>query len=147
MTPAPSVVVARPAHRGTPGSRPGSTVTRRAALDPAVGTAAIVLDPRSAAGTSRTCPFRRRPRYVDVSPNPPQEGWPVTSRLNPYIGFPDTARQALEFYRGVFGGDLALSTFGEAGAGGGPPARKNKDGGAAAPAGGTVVGSRTPPGK
>src|SRR4051794_13911471 len=125
MTPAPEHRVARSAHCGTPGSRPGSTGTRRPASDPAVGTAAIVLDPRSAAGTEQTCPFRRRPRYVDGSPNPPQEGWPVTSRLNPYIGFPDTARQALEFYRGVFGGDLALSTFGEAGGGGRPAPRKN----------------------
>jgi PhnB protein len=40
----------------------------------------------------------------------------VTSRLNPYIGFADNARQAMEFYREVFGGDLVLSTFGEAGA-------------------------------
>ena len=40
----------------------------------------------------------------------------MTSRLNPYIGFADNAREAMEFYRGVFGGELALSTFGEAGA-------------------------------
>ena len=39
----------------------------------------------------------------------------VTSRLNPYISFSDDARQALEFYRGVFGGELTLNTFGEAG--------------------------------
>jgi PhnB protein len=30
----------------------------------------------------------------------------MASRLNPYISFPGTARQAMEFYRGVFGGDL-----------------------------------------
>ena len=35
----------------------------------------------------------------------------MTTRLNPYLGFPDTAKQALEFYRSVFGGELALSTF------------------------------------
>ena len=40
----------------------------------------------------------------------------MTSRLNPYIGFADNARQAMEFYRGVFGGDLTLNTYGEAGA-------------------------------
>lgn len=34
--------------------------------------------------------------------------------LNPYLSFRDTAKQAMEFYQGVFGGDLALNTFGEA---------------------------------
>jgi len=33
--------------------------------------------------------------------------------LNPYLGFRDTAKQAMEFYRSVFGGELTLSTFGE----------------------------------
>lgn len=33
--------------------------------------------------------------------------------LNPYLGFRDQARPALEFYESVFGGDLAISTFGE----------------------------------
>lgn len=33
--------------------------------------------------------------------------------LNPYLNFRDTARQALEFYHSVFGGDLTLSSFGE----------------------------------
>jgi PhnB protein len=31
--------------------------------------------------------------------------------LNPYLNFKDTAREALEFYRAVFDGELALSTF------------------------------------
>jgi len=44
----------------------------------------------------------------------------VTSRLNPYISFPGTARQAMEFYKGVFGGELNVSTFGEFGGAGGP---------------------------
>jgi PhnB protein len=35
--------------------------------------------------------------------------------LNPYISFRDTARQAMEFYRSVFGGELTLNTFGESG--------------------------------
>jgi PhnB protein len=39
----------------------------------------------------------------------------MTSRLNPYISFPGTARQAIEFYQQVFGGDLDLNTFGELG--------------------------------
>ena len=33
--------------------------------------------------------------------------------LNPYLGFRDNAREALGFYRSVFGGELAISTFGE----------------------------------
>ena len=33
--------------------------------------------------------------------------------LNPYLNFRDTARQALEFYQSVFGGELTLSTFGD----------------------------------
>lgn len=40
----------------------------------------------------------------------------MTSRLNPYISFTDNARQAMEFYQGVFGGNLTISTFGEFGA-------------------------------
>jgi PhnB protein len=39
----------------------------------------------------------------------------VTSRLNPYIGFSGTARQAMEFYREVFGGELAVDTYGASG--------------------------------
>lgn len=37
----------------------------------------------------------------------------MTSRLNPYLGFRDEAKQAMEFYHSVFGGDLTSSTFGE----------------------------------
>lgn len=40
----------------------------------------------------------------------------MASRLNPYLGFRDTARAAMEFYRSVFGGELTLSTFSEMGA-------------------------------
>jgi len=39
----------------------------------------------------------------------------VASRLNPYISFSDNARQAMEFYKTVFGGTLVLNTFGEYG--------------------------------
>jgi PhnB protein len=34
-------------------------------------------------------------------------------RLNPYLGFRDTARPAMEFYQSVFGGQLDTSTFAE----------------------------------
>lgn len=33
--------------------------------------------------------------------------------LNPYLGFRDNAREAMEFYRTVFGGELTMSEFGE----------------------------------
>lgn len=33
--------------------------------------------------------------------------------LNPYLGFRDNAREAMTFYQSVFGGELAMSTFGE----------------------------------
>ena len=39
----------------------------------------------------------------------------MVARLNPYIGFRGKAREALEFYRSVFGGDLEVMTFGEMG--------------------------------
>jgi PhnB protein len=39
----------------------------------------------------------------------------MASRLNPYIAFPGTARQAMEFYQSVLGGKLTISTFGEFG--------------------------------
>jgi PhnB protein len=70
----------------------------------------------------------------------------VASRLNPYINFADTARQALEFYRGVFGGDLSLSTFGEAGAAEGSDADKIMHGQLETPAGYTLMASDTPGG-
>jgi PhnB protein len=47
----------------------------------------------------------------------------VPSRLNPYIGFSGDARAALEFYRDVFGGELTVSTFGDAGMPGMDPAQ------------------------
>jgi PhnB protein len=37
----------------------------------------------------------------------------MTVILNPYLSFRDDAREAMEFYRSVFGGTLELSTFGE----------------------------------
>jgi PhnB protein len=37
----------------------------------------------------------------------------MTTRLNPYLSFRDTAKQAMAFYQAVFGGELTSSTFGE----------------------------------
>ena len=39
----------------------------------------------------------------------------MASRLNPYLTFDSNARQAMEFYRDVFGGTLDVNTFGEFG--------------------------------
>jgi PhnB protein len=37
----------------------------------------------------------------------------MPTRLNPYLSFRDTTRQAMEFYHSVFGGELTVSTFAE----------------------------------
>ena len=37
----------------------------------------------------------------------------MPTQLNPYLSFKDNAREAMEFYRTVFGGKLQLSTFKE----------------------------------
>lgn len=39
----------------------------------------------------------------------------MPSQLNPYLNFRDNAREAMEFYQSVFGGELTVSTFGEFG--------------------------------
>ena len=70
----------------------------------------------------------------------------MTSRLNPYISFGDTARPAMEFYREVFGGELAVNTFGEYGAADGADADKVMHAQLETPAGYTLMASDTPPG-
>jgi PhnB protein len=37
----------------------------------------------------------------------------MASILNPYLGFKNDARQAMEFYQTVFGGELNVSSFGD----------------------------------
>ena len=37
----------------------------------------------------------------------------MSSRLNPYLGFRDNAREAMDFYQSVFGGDIVRTTYGE----------------------------------
>ncbi|MBC7868821.1 VOC family protein [Candidatus Saccharibacteria bacterium] len=39
----------------------------------------------------------------------------MQTRLNPYISFKDNAREAMEFYKTVFGGNLVVNTYGENG--------------------------------
>jgi PhnB protein len=70
----------------------------------------------------------------------------MVSRLNPYLGFTDNAREALEFYRSVFGGTLRLNTFGESGDPAGPEADKIMHGMLETGSGFTLMGSDTPTG-
>ena len=49
----------------------------------------------------------------------------MTTRLNPYLGFRDNAREAMEFYQTVLGGDLTVTTFAEFNASE-DPAEQNK---------------------
>jgi PhnB protein len=70
----------------------------------------------------------------------------VTSRLNPYISFSDNARQAMEFYKGVFGGTLTLNTYGELGGDHGTQdADKIMHGMLETDSGFTLMGADTPP--
>ncbi|MBO4204412.1 VOC family protein [Micromonospora echinofusca] len=39
----------------------------------------------------------------------------MTTRLNPYLTFDGNAREAMEFYHSVFGGQLQINTFGDFG--------------------------------
>ena len=66
----------------------------------------------------------------------------MVSRLNPYIGFTDNARQALEFYQSVFGGTLVMNTFGDYGTEG-PDADKIMHGQLETDKGYTLMGADT----
>jgi PhnB protein len=70
----------------------------------------------------------------------------MASRLNPYVSFAGNARQAMEFYRDVFGGTLALNTFGEYGAADAPEADKIMHGMLETSSGFALMGADTPPG-
>jgi PhnB protein len=70
----------------------------------------------------------------------------VASRLNPYISFDGNAREAMEFYKGVFGGTLSLNTFGEYGMQDAPEANKIMHGMLETDNGFTLMGADTPPG-
>jgi PhnB protein len=60
--------------------------------------------------------------HNDPGPDPTAKEAHMTTRLNPYLSFRDNAREAIEFYHSVFGGELTISTFGEMqGEGGMPP--------------------------
>lgn len=70
----------------------------------------------------------------------------MVSRLNPYLSFDGDARQAMEFYKEVFGGELTLHTFGSFGRPDAPESDKIMHGMLEAPNGFTLMGADTPPG-
>jgi PhnB protein len=70
----------------------------------------------------------------------------VASRLNPYISFSDNARDAMEFYKGVFGGNLSMNTFGEFEGADAATADKIMHGQLETDKGFTLMGADTPPG-
>lgn len=70
----------------------------------------------------------------------------MASRLNPYISFRDNARQAMEFYQGVFGGELVLNTFGEFGSPDADEADKIMHAVLVTDSGLALMGADTPPG-
>ena len=71
----------------------------------------------------------------------------MANRLNPYLSFNGNAREAMAFYKAIFGGELTISTFSE---GGMPhdPADKDKIMHAqlVGPNGYWLMGSDNPPG-
>lgn len=71
----------------------------------------------------------------------------MATRLNPYISFDGNARQAMEFYRTVFGGELTLNTYGEFGAEGSPDADKIMHGMLEGDGGLALMGADNPPGE
>ena len=69
----------------------------------------------------------------------------MASRLNPYLNFPDgKAREAMEHYRSVLGGELDVMTFGDMGADG-PLAEQVMHAQLETPAGFTLMGADAPP--
>lgn len=70
----------------------------------------------------------------------------MAARLNPYISFTDNAREAMEFYQSVFGGTLAVNTFGEFGQPDSPDAAKIMHGMLETDSGFTLMGADTPTG-
>jgi PhnB protein len=70
----------------------------------------------------------------------------MPSRLNPYLNFADNAREAMEFYKDVFGGTLTLNTYGEYGPPDAPGADKIMHGMLETDGGLTLMGADNPPG-
>jgi PhnB protein len=70
----------------------------------------------------------------------------MASHLNPYISFNGDAREAMEFYRSVFGGELSMNTFGEFGQADQPGADKIMHAQLVTEDGYRLMGADTPPG-
>jgi PhnB protein len=70
----------------------------------------------------------------------------VTTRLNPYLSFPGTARDAMAYYQSAFGGELVLNTFGESGEQDAAVADKIMHAMLETPGGLTLMAADTPPG-
>ena len=70
----------------------------------------------------------------------------MSARLNPYISFDGTAREALETYQRIFGGDLTTNTYGEFGNAEGGDADKIMHGNLETPSGFTLMAADTPQG-
>jgi PhnB protein len=70
----------------------------------------------------------------------------MAARLNPYLMFDGNAREALEFYKDVFGGDLRISTFGEFGDPNAPEANLVMHAQLESTDGFVLMASDTPPG-
>ena len=69
----------------------------------------------------------------------------MSINLNPYLNFPDAkAREAMEFYQSVLGGELNVMTFGDMGTEG-PLATQVMHGQLTAPGGITLMGADAPP--
>jgi PhnB protein len=68
----------------------------------------------------------------------------MTSRLNPYLNFNGNARQALQFYQSVFGGELNLNTFADFGGQDSPDADRIMHGQLETDAGYTIMAADVP---
>jgi PhnB protein len=71
----------------------------------------------------------------------------MPSVLNPYLMFPGTAREAMTFYRDVFGGDLKLNEYGQFPGADAALANKIMHGMLTTPSGFTLMGADEPPGE
>ncbi|MET9045785.1 VOC family protein [Streptomyces sp. NPDC004362] len=71
----------------------------------------------------------------------------MASRLNPYLMFAGDARQALQFYKEVFGGTLVLNTYGEASQPDTPMSDKIMHGMLETPSNYTLMAADTPAGE
>jgi PhnB protein len=71
----------------------------------------------------------------------------VTSKLNPYISFDGNAREALEFYKEVFGGELEIMTFAAFSPPDAPAANNVMHGSLITTSGYTIMAADPPPGQ